>query len=139
ALVVRDGECIGRSHNAPLTTHDPSGHAEIRALREAGAYAANYRLPGSTLYVTIEPCAMCVGALVHARIDYVVFGAREPKAGALVSREVLAEKSWVNHQPQIVEGILADDATALMHRFFVRRRAERKARKQAGMPRGQQP
>lgn len=131
AIVVRDGQCLGRSHNAPLTTHDPTGHAEIRALRAAGAHVANYRLPGTTLYVTIEPCAMCVGAIVHARIDRVVFGAREPKAGALVSREVLADKTWLNHQPEIIEGVLAESATDLITQFFARRRAELKARKQA--------
>lgn len=137
AVVVRDGQCLGRSHNAPLTLHDPTGHAEIRALREAGAHVANYRLPGATLYVTIEPCAMCVGALVHARIERVVFGAREPKAGALVSREVLAEKTWLNHQPEIIEGVLAESATALITQFFARRRAEMKALKQAAAEPGQ--
>lgn len=118
---------LARAHNAPLTTHDPAGHAEIRALRLAGERCANYRLPETTLYVTIEPCAMCVGAIVHARVARVVFGAREPKAGALVSREQLADKTWLNHQPEIVEGVLAEEASALISDFFRQRRAARKA------------
>ncbi len=123
---------LARAHNAPLTTHDPTGHAEIRVLRRAGEKLANYRLPDTCLYVTIEPCAMCVGAIVHARVERVVFGAREPKAGALISREQLADKHWLNHQPEIVEGVLAEEASALISRFFRQRRAERKAARDSG-------
>ncbi|MCH8553038.1 MAG: tRNA adenosine(34) deaminase TadA [Natronospirillum sp.] len=132
AVLVRIGEgtepqLLAEAHNAPLTTHDPTGHAEVRVLRAAGELCANYRLPDTTLYVTIEPCAMCVGALVHARVARVVFGAREPKAGALVSREQLSDKTWLNHQPDVTEGVLADEASALISLFFRSRRAAQKA------------
>ncbi len=134
AVLVRDGEVIARAHNAPLTTHDPTAHAEIRVLRTAGEALQNYRLPGTTLYVTIEPCAMCVGALVHARVENIVFGAREPKAGALVSRETLGDKHWLNHQPRVVEGVLAEAAAEQMSRFFVARREARRAARRAQRP-----
>ena len=126
AVLVKSGECLARAHNAPLTTHDPTAHAEVRVLRAAGERVQNYRLPGTVLYVTIEPCAMCVGALVHARVAQIVFAAREPKAGALVSREMLSDKPWLNHQPQVIEGVLGDEAAALMSAFFAERRAARK-------------
>lgn len=126
AVLVRADQILARAHNAPIGCHDPTAHAEIRVLRTAAAVAGNYRLPGTTLYVTIEPCPMCVGALVHARVETVVLGAREPRAGALLSRERLDDKTWLNHRPQVIEGVLADDAADLMRRFFRQRRQDAK-------------
>ena len=123
AVLVSDGEVIGQGHNRPVSQCDPTAHAEIEALRQAARKAGNYRLPGATLYVTIEPCAMCVGAMVHARIERLVFGAREPRAGAVLSRESLADKTWLNHRIEIAEGVLAEDCGALMTEFFARKRA----------------
>jgi len=123
AVLLRDGTVLGRGRNAPVASNDPTAHAEIVALREAAAQVGNYRLPGATLYVTIEPCAMCVGAMVHARIARLVFGAREPRAGAVASRESLAAKSWLNHRIEVTEGILAEDCGALLQGFFAMRRA----------------
>ena len=122
AVLTRDGEVIGRGRNAPISGADPTAHAEILALRQAAMEAGNYRLPDSTLYVTIEPCAMCVGAMIHARIARLVFGAREPRAGAVVSREQLAGKVWLNHRIEVTEGVLAEDCAALLKAFFARRR-----------------
>lgn len=122
AVLVHDGELLASAHNAPLTSHDPSAHAEIRALRAAGARVQNYRLPETTLYVTIEPCPMCVGALTHARVQRIVFGAREPRAGALVSRESPLDKPWLNHHPQVIEGVLGSECAELMRSFFAARR-----------------
>lgn len=123
AVLVSDGEVIGRGHNRSVSSNDPTAHAEIEALRQAARKAGNYRLPGATLYVTIEPCAMCVGAMIHARIARLVFGAREPRAGAVLSRESLADKTWLNHRIEIAEGVLAEDCGALMREFFARKRA----------------
>ena len=122
AVLVRDGELLASEHNAPLTTHDPTAHAEIRVLRAAGAALQNYRLPDTTLYVTIEPCPMCVGALIHARVRRVVFGAREPRAGALVSRETPLDRPWLNHHPEVIEGVLGDQCADLIRGFFAARR-----------------
>lgn len=122
AIVVRNDEIIGKGYNQPISSHDSSAHAEIVALRDAGAHARNYRLPGATLYVTIEPCTMCVGAMIHARVETVVFGAREPRAGALVSNLRLHESAVYNHQLQLVEGMLASECSALMADFFKARR-----------------
>lgn len=122
AVVVRDGAILGEGWNQPIAGHDPTAHAEIVALRQAAANMANYRLPDATLYVTIEPCTMCVGALVHARIGTVVFGAREPKAGALVSNLHLHEQSFYNHRLAVEEGVLAEECAALMSEFFRTRR-----------------
>ncbi len=122
AVIVRDNEVIGEGFNRPISARDPSAHAEIAALRDAGARVDNYRLPGSTLYVTIEPCTMCVGALIHARVAKIVFGAREPKAGALVSNLHLHEAAVYNHRLEIEEGPLADECASLMGNFFRARR-----------------
>ena len=122
AVVELNGEIIGEGFNQPITAHDPSAHAEIVALRAAAKHAGNYRLPGATLYVTIEPCTMCVGAMIHARIDKVVFGAREPKAGALVSNLQLHEATIYNHRLMIKEGVMAEACGALMSEFFQGRR-----------------
>jgi tRNA(adenine34) deaminase len=122
AVIVRDDVILGEGFNQPITTHDPSAHAEIVALRAATINSCNYRLPGTTLYVTIEPCTMCVGAMIHARIDKVVFGAREPKAGALVSNLQLHEATIYNHRLKVEEGVLAEECSALMSDFFQGRR-----------------
>lgn len=122
AILVRDGECIGQGSNAPLATHDPTAHAEIRALRAAATEGGNYRLPGTTLYVTIEPCTMCVGAMIHARVDKLVFGASEPRAGAVVSNCRLLDSNNYNHRIQYSEGILAEECATLMRDFFRARR-----------------
>ncbi|MCB1685131.1 MAG: tRNA adenosine(34) deaminase TadA [Pseudomonadales bacterium] len=121
AVLVADGVIIGRGCNQPIRAHDPTGHAEIFALREAALARSNYRLTGTTLYVTIEPCTMCAGALVHARIDRLVFGAREPKAGAIVSHP-----GWftgMNHRISVTEGVLGDECARRMKDFFEDRRS----------------
>ncbi|MBT5907385.1 MAG: tRNA-specific adenosine deaminase, partial [Gammaproteobacteria bacterium] len=109
--------------NAPISGCDPSAHAEIAVLRKAAELRKNYRLPFSTLYVTIEPCTMCMGAMIHSRVQRVVFGAREPRAGAVVSQLQLAGQSFYNHQIEVTEGVLADECGALVSTFF---RAKRK-------------
>jgi len=118
----------GRSfveHNAPIASHDPSAHAEMRAIRAAAAAIGNYRLPGSTLYVTLEPCPMCAGAIVHARIARVVYGARDPKTGAVESLYHLLSDARLNHQPIVESGLLAEESSALLKDFFRRRRVSR--------------
>lgn len=122
ALLVRDGIVLGEGFNQPISLCDATAHAEILALRAASLACRNYRLPDTTLYVTIEPCTMCVGALVHARVARVVFGATEPKAGALVSNLQLMQASHWNHRPAIVGGVCAAEAGELMQRFFRERR-----------------
>lgn len=122
ALVVREGHKLGEGFNQPLSSHDPTAHAEIVALRTAAAAVANYRLPGSTLYVTIEPCTMCVGAMIHARIERLVFGAREPRAGAVCSHFRLLDTDIYNHRMQWSEGVLAGECAATMQEFFRQRR-----------------
>ncbi len=123
AAVVKDGELIADAFNQPIGRHDPSAHAEILALRRAAERLQNYRLPGCTLYVTVEPCAMCSGALVHARISHVVFGAEEPRAGAVVSRQQLLDAPWLNHRVSYEGGVLADQCGELLRKFFAGRRA----------------
>jgi tRNA(adenine34) deaminase len=123
-LVGTDGE-IARACNTPVVSSDPTAHAEINVLRAAGQKLGNYRLPGTTLYVTVEPCTMCAGALVHARVDTVVFGAREPKGGALVSRVLNDGRTGLeglNHTFSVIEGVLADECGARLSRFFSARR-----------------
>jgi tRNA(adenine34) deaminase len=122
AVVVIGGEVVGRGHNQPIASFDPTAHAEIVALREAGRRMGNYRLTGATMYVTVEPCLMCVGALVHARVETVVFGALEPKAGALVSTQRAHEHPALNHRLQVVSGVMAEECAELMRRFFKDRR-----------------
>lgn len=124
AVLVAGDELLAAAHNAPISSHDATAHAEIRVLRQASHSRANYRLPGTTLYVTIEPCTMCVGALIHARIERLVFGAREPRAGAVASSQRLLEDGSYNHQIEVVEGILADSCGQIMQVFFQSRRAE---------------
>ncbi len=122
ALVVRDGEVVGRGFNRPIGRHDPTAHAEIMALRDAAQNLGNYRLPGCTLYVTLEPCAMCAGAIMHARIDRVVFGARDPKTGAAGSVIDLFAEARLNHHTTIAGGVLAEDCGSLLSGFFAARR-----------------
>ncbi len=129
AVLVRDGREIGAGFNRPIEAHDPTAHAEIVALRAAASNEGNYRLPGATLYVTIEPCTMCVGAIVHARVSRLVFGAREPKAGAIVSSDRLLERPAVNWRVEIDEGVLADACADKISTFFRQRRALTKASK----------
>lgn len=123
AVLVRDGVVVGEGYNQPISGCDPTAHAEIMALRAAAIGCGNYRLPGTTLYVTIEPCTMCVGALIHARVERVIFGAPEPKAGALVSNLHLAEAQHWNHQFVVAGGLYAEAAAELMQQFFRERRA----------------
>lgn len=131
AVLVRDGEVIGEGRNGPIEASDPTAHAEIRALREAADRAGNYRLPGSTLYVTLEPCPMCVGAIVHARVERVVFGASDPKTGACGGATDWIRDPCHNHRVQVEGGVLAEEASNMLRQFFRRRRAEAKARKGA--------
>ena len=122
AVVVVDGEIVGSGFNRPITTHDPTAHAEIVALRAAGLACSNYRLTGASLYVTVEPCLMCVGALVHARIGTLVFGVAEPKAGAVQSMcRSLAHPS-LNHNVVVIAGVLEAECLAVLQGFFQRRR-----------------
>ena len=122
AVVVRDGEIVGRGGNAPIAAADPTAHAEIAALRDAGRRLGNYRLPGCDLYVTIEPCAMCAGAILHARIRRVVFGARDPKTGACGSVVDLFAEPRLNHHATVAGGVLAAESGALLSAFFSARR-----------------
>jgi tRNA(adenine34) deaminase len=123
AVVTLGGEIIGRGRNQPISTSDPTAHAEIVALRDAATRLGNYRLTGATLYVTVEPCVMCVGALVHARIATVVYGAPEPKAGAIESTQRAHEHPALNHRLTVVSGVLAAECRDVMQAFFRTRRA----------------
>ena len=118
AVVVYNGAVIGRGSNAPITSVDPTAHAEIRALRDAAQTLGNYRLAGTTLYVTLEPCAMCAGALVTARVERLVFGTRDLRFGAVRSKFRLADSDLLNHRVEIVEGVLADECLDRLQRFF---------------------
>ena len=124
AVVVSEGKVIAAAHNQPISSSDPTAHAEIVALREAGRAMGNYRLTGASLYVTVEPCMMCVGAMIHARIATVVFGAPEPKAGALESTQRAHEHSALNHRLIVVSGILAGECAQLMIGFFDAKRSK---------------
>ena len=124
AVVAVEGEIIGRGFNQPLRSGDPTAHAEIVAIRDAAGRAGNYRLTGATLYVTIEPCLMCVGAMVHARIETLVFGASEPKAGAIESTQRAHEHPALNHRMTVVAGMLAAECRDAMKRFFAVRRQD---------------
>lgn len=123
ALLVQDGEVIGRGFNCPITTFDPSAHAEMVAIRAAALGVQNYRLPGSTLYVTLEPCSMCAGLIVHSRIARVVYGATEPKAGVAVSRGQFFSQEFLNHRVLIEGGVLAEECGAVLSAFFKARRS----------------
>lgn len=124
AVVVLNGQVVGRGFNRPVSAADPTAHAEVLALRDAARTIANYRLVDSTLYVTIEPCLMCVGAMVHARVARLVFGALEPKAGAIVSSCQAHENPALNHRIEVVSGVLEDECRAVIQEFFKGRRAK---------------
>jgi tRNA(adenine34) deaminase len=123
AVVVKDGVVIARGYNQPIGQHDPTAHAEIVALRAAAEVLGNYRLPGCELYVTLEPCVMCSGAMMHARLARIVYGAPDPKTGACGSVVNLFEQEQLNHHAQTVGGVLADDCAGLLKSFFAARRA----------------
>jgi len=126
-LIDAQGELIASGYNQPIRSHDPSAHAEIVALREAAHRLQNYRLPDTTLYVTVEPCTMCVGALVHARVARIVYGASEPKTGAIESAQRLFDTGSFNHRPRIDSGLLAGECGALLSDFFDARRRAKKS------------
>ncbi|WP_404343414.1 tRNA adenosine(34) deaminase TadA [Vreelandella venusta] len=121
-VVDAQGEIIGAGHNAPLASCDPSGHAEVRALREAGQRLGNYRLEGCTLFVTLEPCMMCAGTMVHARIARLVYGAAEPRTGMVESKANLLAQPWFNHHIAVTGGVLAAPAKRLLKQFFADKR-----------------
>jgi len=125
AVLVREGRVVAAGYNQPIGAHDPTAHAEICALRAAGRDLANYRLPECDLYVTLEPCAMCAGAIMHARLRRVVYGARDPKGGAAGSVVDLFAEMRLNHHTEIAGGVLADECGALLSSFFAERRANR--------------
>ena len=122
ALVVLDGRIVGRGWNAPIVTQDPTAHAEIVALREAARAVGNYRLEGATLYCTLEPCVMCAGALVNARVERLVFGARDLRFGGVRSKFRVADSDVLNHAVQITEGVLGAECVELLRAFFEPRR-----------------
>lgn len=125
-LVDANNQAIGRGYNQPIGLHDPSAHAEIMALRDGAKQQGNYRLPNTTLYVTIEPCAMCAGTMVHARIKRLVYAAPEPKAGVVNSNLNLLSQSHNNHQIEVTAGVLEEEAGKMMSEFFANRRAQKK-------------
>ncbi|ROQ20544.1 tRNA-adenosine deaminase [Marinimicrobium koreense] len=134
AVLVRHDDVLGEGFNQPIGAKDPTAHAEVVALRQAAAGEQNYRLPDTTLYVTLEPCTMCIGALIHARVARLVYGTTEPKAGVVESRNQLAQTDYYNHWLEVQGGVLADACQQQLTDFFRQRRAEAKARKQAQSP-----
>lgn len=122
AVLVKDGQVISKAFNKPISNHDPSAHAEMLALREAALAEENYRIPGSTLYVTLEPCAMCSGAMLHARISRVVYGAPDPKTGAAGSVLDIFSSKQINHQTSVEGGIMSEECGQLLRDFFKGRR-----------------
>lgn len=122
ALLVEDGKAIVKAHNMAISNNDPTAHAEIQVLRKAGEYFQNYRLPNTTLYVTLEPCAMCFGAIVHARVERIVFGAFDPKTGVCGSCIDLNQENLFNHKISITSGILEKECSLLLKKFFYNRR-----------------
>jgi len=122
AVLVAGGKVIARNHNRPVSTHDPTAHAEILVLRAAAAAAGNYRLEDATLYATLEPCVMCAGAIVHARIRRLVFGARDLRFGGVRSKFQIADSPLLNHRVEVTEGVLAAECTERLQRFFAGRR-----------------
>ena len=122
AVVVSAGKAIGRGHNSPIGLHDPTAHAEVLALRDAARKMGNYRLPGATLYVTVEPCPMCAGACLQSRVARVVFGVLDPKAGAAASLYRILGDSRLAHRAEVIGGVLAEECSALLQAFFKRKR-----------------
>ncbi len=132
AIVVHENRIVGRGYNSPISRVDPVAHAEIQALRDAAVTLNNYRLVDCDLYVTLEPCTMCAGAIVHSRIRRLVYGATEPKAGAVVSQANLLDMPWLNHVVAVTGGVLERECSQLLSDFFRRRRLEKKQAKQSG-------
>ncbi|MFA1030079.1 MULTISPECIES: tRNA adenosine(34) deaminase TadA [Pseudomonas syringae group] len=132
AVLVQNGEIIGRGYNRPISGSDPSAHAEMVAIRDAAKALDNYRLPGSTLYVTLEPCSMCAGLIVHARVARVVYGALEPKAGIVQSQGQFFSQGFLNHRVLCEGGVLGEECGAMLSEFFRMRRAARDAGKNQG-------
>lgn len=122
AVLVQDGAIIGRGFNSPIALHDPSAHAEVQAIRDAAVHLQNYRLPNTTLYVTLEPCNMCAGLIVHARIARVVFAAHEPRAGVVASQGCFFSQAFLNHHVQVTGGVLAEASAHMLKAFFKARR-----------------
>ena len=122
AILVKDELVVARAHNQPISTNDPTAHAEIQLLRAAGEELKNYRLTGTTLYVTLEPCAMCLGAMMHARVERIVYGAHDPKTGVCGSSENLIDANCFNHKIDLVSGILENECKQLLKNFFISRR-----------------
>ena len=127
AVLTRGSEVLAHCGNAQIDLNDPTAHAEVRTLREAGVREGNYRLPDTTLYVTLEPCTMCCGALVHARVANVIFATREPRAGAVISTATALDNPALNHSVSWQEGLLSEEAAGLLKHFFQGRRATRRA------------
>ena len=122
AILVKDGLLIAKAHNQPISTNDPTAHAEIQLIRAAGKKLKNYRLTGTSLYVTLEPCAMCLGAIMHARVEHVVFGAHDPKTGVCGSSENLMDAKCFNHKINLASGVLENESKQLLKNFFNSRR-----------------
>ena len=122
AVLVKDGLLIAKAHNQPISTNDATAHAEIQLIRAAGKIQENYRLTGASLYVTLEPCAMCLGAMMHARIERIVYGAHDPKTGACGSSENLLDANCFNHKIDLVSGVLENECKQLLNKFFISRR-----------------
>ncbi len=125
AVLVKDGKLLAEGWNQPIVQHDPTAHAEIMAIRQAAQVLQNYRLPGTTLYITIEPCSMCAGAIIHARIARVVFGAYEPRFGAVGSANNLLQDTQLNHQVEVTSGVLAEECGLILKKFFRERRKKK--------------
>lgn len=129
AVVVLNGKIIGRGFNQPISSNDPTAHAEVMALRDAANKIENYRLVGADLYVTIEPCTMCCGAIIHSRINTLVYGATEPKAGVAQSQQLIFSEPYFNHSVKVIPSVLAEECSQVMQAFFKRRREEKKEEK----------
>ena len=122
AVLVKDGLLIAKAHNQPISTNDATAHAEIQLIRAAGKIQGNYRLTGTTLYVTLEPCAMCLGAMMHARVERIVYGAHDPKTGVCGSSENLIDANCFNHKINLASGVLENECKQLLKKFFISRR-----------------
>jgi len=124
AVLIQDGKLIAKAHNQPILNHDPTAHAEVEVLRKAGKKLKNYRLARSTLYVTLEPCAMCLGAIMHARIERIVFGASDPKTGVCGSKADLTSEAFFTHKVKVDGGVLEEENKEILQSFFKSRRKE---------------
>ena len=122
AVLIKDGLVVARAHNQPISTHDATAHAEIQLIRAAGKIQGNYRLTGTSLYVTLEPCAMCLGAMMHARVERIVYGAHDPKTGVCGSSENLIDANCFNHKIALTGGVLDSECKKLLKKFFISRR-----------------